>query len=138
MIDLKKPSGEEARCLPESNPAQWQVARRAVVMWLRLMTLLLSVAICTHKEAVLCVCVSSPSGCETNPEQSLILFLVCLSEQGAVGQKNKAMADQSMSVPVTNGGAMIVVTQVQPVTIPAPSVGNHGFSRAYPLSLGVS
>lgn len=43
-----------------------------------------------------------------------------------------------MSVPVTNGGAMVVVTQVQTVTVPAPVEGNRAFSKGQPLALGVS
>uniref|UniRef100_H2TDK8 Membrane-spanning 4-domains subfamily A member 4A-like n=1 Tax=Takifugu rubripes TaxID=31033 RepID=H2TDK8_TAKRU len=43
-----------------------------------------------------------------------------------------------MSAPVINEGTMMVVTRVQPVTMPAIAVGNHAFIKGYPLALGVS
>lgn len=43
-----------------------------------------------------------------------------------------------MSAPVINEGTMMVVTRVQPVTMPTMMVGNHAFIKGYPLALGVS
>lgn len=80
----------------------------------------------------MCVCAG-----KLNPEQSLI-WVLYLSEQEAVGQKNKVIADQNMSVPVANEGDLVVVTQIQPVTMPALLGVNHAFSKGHPLSLGVS
>lgn len=48
------------------------------------------------------------------------------------------MVDSNMSAPVINGGTMMVVTQVQPVTMPAVMEGNHAFMKGHPLALGVS
>lgn len=42
-----------------------------------------------------------------------------------------------MSMPVMNGGPMVVVTHVQPVTMAAPVTPNHIFRKGYPLALGV-
>ncbi|XP_011611926.2 membrane-spanning 4-domains subfamily A member 4A-like [Takifugu rubripes] len=43
-----------------------------------------------------------------------------------------------MSAPVINEGTMMVVTRVQPVTMPAIAVGNHAFIKGYPLALGAT
>lgn len=64
--------------------------------------------------------------------------MLYLLEKQAADQKSKAVVDSNMSAPVISEGTMVVVTRVQPVTIPAVMVGNHEFIRGHPLALGVS